>query len=354
LSLLWYCKSDLLFDHHITMAFKSIFLAAVLLGQTAFASVSCDFQTAPDDGDTCDVFANNWGLSVQQLIDLNPTITCPNLDTTTTWCVVGKVTQDATTSSTKATQPTTSSTLKTTTSSAPVTTQPTSTRPTTTSTQVTTTTAAANQPQNSGTVSNCSKFYKVVSGDGCDSIDAKFSISFDQFRSWNPAVNSGTYIDLIRSQPVTIINAFVIGCTNLFVDYYYCVGVPGATTAATKTTATTTAPAASNQPQNSGTASNCNRYYKVQSGDSCDSIDSKFGISLNQLRSWNTAINSGENSIRDFDFDPGSLLKQMTQAAPTSWPTTTTVSAFLAPPLLLHQLPPLVTGSPLRRPGNQT
>jgi hypothetical protein len=130
------------------MAFKSALLVAVLLAQTAFASVSCDFQTAPDDGDTCDVFASNWGLSVQQLIDLNPTITCPNLDTTTTWCVVGKVTQDTTTSSTTAAQPTTSSTFKTTISSTHVTTQPTSTRPTTTSMQVTTTTAA-NQPQNS-------------------------------------------------------------------------------------------------------------------------------------------------------------------------------------------------------------
>jgi hypothetical protein len=92
----------------------------------------------------------------------------------------------------------------------------------------------------------------------------------------------------------------VSGCTNLFLDYYYCVSVPGATTTPppTKTTATTTITSAGNgvstpTPHQTGMTTNCNRFAKVMSGDTCDSLTSKAGISFNQFRSWNTAVNAG-------------------------------------------------------------
>jgi hypothetical protein len=49
------------------------------------------------------------------------------------------------------------------------------------------------------------EWYEAVSGDTCDAIVAKFSITLAEFYAWNPAVGST--------------------CASLFLGYYYCVGV---------------------------------------------------------------------------------------------------------------------------------
>lgn len=56
-----------------------------------------------------------------------------------------------------------------------------------------------------GLAANCNNFYKVVSGDGCYSIEQAYGITQDQFLEWNTAVDDN--------------------CTNIWVDYYVCVGV---------------------------------------------------------------------------------------------------------------------------------
>ncbi|KAI0439546.1 hypothetical protein F4803DRAFT_553997 [Xylaria telfairii] len=60
-------------------------------------------------------------------------------------------------------------------------------------------------PVKTGLISNCNACYKVVSGDTCAPIVAKFTISLAEFLAWNPDINSA--------------------CTNLQVGYNYCVGV---------------------------------------------------------------------------------------------------------------------------------
>ncbi|KAI0100562.1 hypothetical protein GGR51DRAFT_532424 [Nemania sp. FL0031] len=60
-------------------------------------------------------------------------------------------------------------------------------------------------PVKPGLISNCDDCYKVVSGDSCSAIFAANNITLAEFRAWNPDINSG--------------------CTNLEVDYNYCVGV---------------------------------------------------------------------------------------------------------------------------------
>ncbi|KAI1130782.1 hypothetical protein F5Y10DRAFT_262725 [Nemania abortiva] len=60
-------------------------------------------------------------------------------------------------------------------------------------------------PVKPGLIGNCDDCYKVVSGDSCSAIFATNNITLTEFRAWNPDVNSG--------------------CTNLEVDYNYCVGV---------------------------------------------------------------------------------------------------------------------------------
>ncbi|ELR06921.1 hypothetical protein GMDG_02291 [Pseudogymnoascus destructans 20631-21] len=65
------------------------------------------------------------------------------------------------------------------------------------------------------------------------------------------------------------------------------------TTTSSSTTTSVTAPG----PTQSGITSNCDRYYVVQQGDSCASVESKFGISFAQLYAWNPAIGSDWTSL---------------------------------------------------------
>ena len=65
-------------------------------------------------------------------------------------------------------------------------------------------------------------------------------------------------------------------------------------TVITSTTPTTSSSSSAQyEPQQSGLAANCDNFYDVQSGDSCDAIESEFGITAAQFSSWNPSINSG-------------------------------------------------------------
>lgn len=142
-------------------------------------AVDCDFSTTADSGATCESFAGSWGLSVDDLQKLNPGISCPDLDTSKSYCVIGTVNDD---SPATTTQP-------------PVTTLKTSTTTkasSTTQASVTTSQAApSNSPAMPGLADDCDGFYKVASGDQCDTIAKKFGISDAQFKSWNSEINDG-------------------------------------------------------------------------------------------------------------------------------------------------------------------
>lgn len=47
-------------------------------------------------------------------------------------------------------------------------------------------------PTQTDTIPGCQEFYTVADGDGCDTIEERFSITFSQFYAWNP---SGKIID---------------------------------------------------------------------------------------------------------------------------------------------------------------
>jgi LysM repeat protein len=122
-------------------------------------------------------------------------------------------------------------------------------------------------------VSNCTKYYKAVSGDSCSAISDSFgTFSVDQFISWNPAVQND--------------------CSKLFVGYYYCVAVPGTSTAKPTTTTTSASPTATGpSPTQSVIVSDCTRYYKAVSGDSCAAILDQFGtFSTSHFIGWNPAV----------------------------------------------------------------
>lgn len=85
-----------------------------------------------------------------------------------------------------------------------------------------------------------------------------------------------------------------VECSNLWLDYYVCVHVPGATT--------TTAPKPTSEPsgptpQMPGIVSNCKTYHLIKDGDSCYSINTAAKITLAQFRSWNTQVDASCSNL---------------------------------------------------------
>jgi hypothetical protein len=143
--------------------------------------VDCSFETTADFGVTCDDFASNWGLSLDELKKLNPGITCPDMDTDLSYCVIGEVTNAPTPSSTKGP------------SAIP---KPTSTKPSTTFKTSTQTSASPSKPTNTmpGLAANCDGLDKVVSNDNCDTIAKRNGISTTQFKSYNSELDTSTFL----------------------------------------------------------------------------------------------------------------------------------------------------------------
>ncbi|KAL8707967.1 MAG: hypothetical protein Q9220_007110 [cf. Caloplaca sp. 1 TL-2023] len=131
-------------------------------------------------------------------------------------------------------------------------------------------------PTQSGIISSCTKYYKAVSGDDCEVISNRYgTCSVAQFVSWNPAVKSE--------------------CSQLFLQYYYCIAVPGTPTTRTTTRTTSKTPTPTPkgpQPQQPGIVADCNKYYLVKSGDSCYSIQQSQRISSGNFLKWNTGVKS--------------------------------------------------------------
>ncbi|KAK8074331.1 hypothetical protein PG994_005230 [Apiospora phragmitis] len=161
-------------------------LAAGLAPALVSAAVECDFATTADSGTTCASFASSWGLSVQDLQNLNPGISCPGLDASKSYCVIGTVT-DAPPATTTTTFKTTNTTTK---------------APTPTS-------APSNSPKMPGLAENCDRFHKVSSGDSCDAIAKKNGISTAQFQSWNSEIDDSTYLTL-PNQPLTSMPGMIL------------------------------------------------------------------------------------------------------------------------------------------------
>ncbi|KAH2165418.1 hypothetical protein KXW37_006451 [Aspergillus fumigatus] len=151
-----------------------------------------------------------------------------------------------------------------------------------------TTTAVPAMGTPPGTVSNCGLYYDTVTGDDCNMIAMKYSITFSQLRLMNPQINAD--------------------CTNLWANTSYCVALVSGTTvittassSATPTrssssgstspspTSSTVAPPAPTQP---GATSSCYEWYVAVPGDDCSKIDTQYGITFAQLRAWNLYLDS--------------------------------------------------------------
>ncbi|RCI17210.1 hypothetical protein L249_2836 [Ophiocordyceps polyrhachis-furcata BCC 54312] len=168
------------------------------------------------------------------------------------------------------------------------------------------------KPTVDGITSDCVDFYKVCQGDTCNSIaDSYGHFSTQDFIRWNPPVGPE--------------------CLNLWLGYYYCVGVSGSSKQGTMpmtqgfrnistpapppqeppprepspqeppaSKAAPTPPAQASSPQSlpmpspiqDGMVTNCSAYYKAVAGDTCDGVVEKHGMEFTfaDFLGWNPAV----------------------------------------------------------------
>ncbi|KAL4739532.1 hypothetical protein BDV11DRAFT_169947 [Aspergillus similis] len=134
-------------------------------------------------------------------------------------------------------------------------------------------------PTQTGMAEDCTSFYHVQSGDGCYNIAANNGIALDELYTWNPALNGD--------------------CSGLWPNYYICVGVGTTTTSTTTTTTTTTTTKTTTTtgavetptPTQEGMLSGCKSFYYVQNGDGCYDIAADNEVTLDNLYSWDPALN---------------------------------------------------------------
>jgi hypothetical protein len=272
------------------MELKNIVAASLLAGLTwarpapLRRAVDCGFYTTAENSDTCESFAANWGVSVEDLELLNPGINCPKLDTNNEYCVIGTVTDEPVPTTTAATtMPATTNSVTTASNVAPSTTvtSSTSTSASSTTTKASTTTTAGNgiatpMPTQPGMVSNCNKFHYVAPGVSCSRVLSYQKISLVDFAKWNPTVKDD--------------------CSGLWTKVNVCVGVIGGTLAVSTAKPSTTTSAGNGiqtpQPTQSGMVTNCNKFHYVAAAVTCSQITSYEKISLGDLVKWNPSIGS--------------------------------------------------------------
>lgn len=130
-------------------------------------------------------------------------------------------------------------------------------------------------PTQDGIFSQCTTYHQVVSGDSCPSIATGAGITTDQLKALNPA--------------------FGDQCTNMWLNYYACVGacsypsqassssVSISSVAASPTSSSSCVLVSAPGPTQAGISTQCSTYHQVVSGDSCPSIASDAGITVDQL-----------------------------------------------------------------------
>ncbi|KGO76485.1 Peptidoglycan-binding Lysin subgroup [Penicillium italicum] len=125
--------------------------------------------------------------------------------------------------------------------------------------------------------SNCEAFYKVKSGDDCGKIATQCGITTEQLSSWNADIGST--------------------CSGLWPDYYICVSVEGVDSQPTTTTTTKGKGVATPTPTQSGMIGTCNKFYRVEDGDTCKIVANEAGITLDTFYKWNKGVGSSCESL---------------------------------------------------------
>ncbi|OBT87560.1 hypothetical protein VE02_03777 [Pseudogymnoascus sp. 03VT05] len=244
------------------------------------------------EGDDCGTIATVFGIKLADFLKMNPAVSsdcATNFWLGNSYCV-GTSTGACTTST--STKPHSTSTISSSYSIIP--------QPSSSYVQVTRSTATSWPPTQTqaGQVPYCNKWKLVYPGDTCASIQARYStsMSLDDFKSWNPALGAK--------------------CTNLFANYYVCVGIQSQTSATHNTTATsqwyppytsTVHPTPNStfvpSPTQSGIPPSCMAFYQATTNDTCESIIKEEGyVSLDELKEYNPALGSDCSGLIPGDY----------------------------------------------------
>ncbi|WEW59001.1 hypothetical protein PRK78_004469 [Emydomyces testavorans] len=140
---------------------------------------------------------------------------------------------------------------------------------------------------------SCSFSTAANPGDTCESFSKTWGTTVDTFKSLNPGVN----------------------CPNLVAGQTYCAvgtvttdaptsstapmttsksAIPPTTSTQTTTVATPSGPPSPTQP---GIAKDCDKFHLVSSGDTCITIETRYGISASQFMMWNPFINAACSNL---------------------------------------------------------
>ncbi|CAG8935539.1 unnamed protein product, partial [Penicillium salamii] len=136
-------------------------------------------------------------------------------------------------------------------------------------------------PIQTGVVSTCDKFYKVVADDGCYDIANDHGITLASFYTWNPAVKTD--------------------CSGLQANEYVCVGVKSTSTSAVSAT-TSVSGVTTPSPIQTGMISTCDTFYDVHSGDSCYDVAETHGVSLDSFYAWNPAVKTDCSGLQPDEY----------------------------------------------------
>lgn len=148
-------------------------------------------------------------------------------------------------------------------------------------------------PVAAGESQNCTSWFAPTPDTICTKILIAFQITMAEFYTMNPSVgtdcsglNAGTYY-CVSTNPGGQLPVYTdTGSGTLsFVTTFS--GWVSETTTTAKPTGVVTP-----SPIQTGMVNNCNKFYDIQSGDSCAAIQSSYSITFAQLYSWNPAIGS--------------------------------------------------------------
>ncbi|MCJ1355898.1 MAG: hypothetical protein MMC33_005890 [Icmadophila ericetorum] len=177
-------------------------------------------------------------------------------------------------------------------------------------------------PIRPGAIANCTEYAPADIGVSCQEILDEYDLTIAQFYAWNPAVNAD--------------------CSNLQLDYQYCVSIPGFTPPTTTAASTSISISASTAPTGTSTSgpvppgpiqtgqpANCIQWYLAESGDTCSAIESTTGVSNSNFHAWNPAVSSDCTS----GFFAGYAYCIGTSTDPLPLPSTTTSTLTPTPTL---------------------
>ncbi|GKZ37251.1 hypothetical protein AbraIFM66950_008708 [Aspergillus brasiliensis] len=146
---------------------------------------------------------------------------------------------------------------------------------------------------------SCSYEYTAGSGDTCQSVAAEWGLTVQAFESLNPGI---TCPDLVAGQNYCVLGTVSpsgpTGSSSPLTTSTSTVSTVSTPSTITSTTSSSSSSSSSSsaapyQPQPTGTAANCDQFYLVELGDSCEKIEAQFGISASEFLDWNPSINSG-------------------------------------------------------------